>query len=481
MGSNEESFADLFAASFDAKRADLRVGDKVRARVIAVDSNSVFFDTGSKVDGVADKAEFLTSEGVMALNDGDEIDLYVVSRNLGELKLSKALSGAGGLDVLQEAFSNQLPIEGKVKETCKGGFAVTVLGQRAFCPVSQIDARYVETPEDYVGLAFLFLIVKFEERGRNIVVSRRKLLEIEAAKSAERLLQELSVGDIITGRVTRLASFGAFVELAPGVEGMVHISELGWSRLDKPEDIVQPGETLQAKVIGLESGKKGLKISLSVKQTGQDPWNTVLERFDAGQTVSGKVTRCAKFGAFVELEPGIEGMIHISELSYVKRVFNPEDVVNSGDVVTVKIKDIDAANRRISLSLREAEGDPWQDVAGKYPLGKRVEATVEKHEKFGLFLQLEPGVTGLLPKSKWREAADSPKIETLKPGDTLAVFVEEIDSAKRKITFGVGEAKVEEDWRPFSGAAAPAAPTAPTAPEAGSFAEKLKDAMTRKK
>lgn len=473
MGSNEENFADMLAASFDAKRADLRAGDKVRGKVIAIDANSVFIDTGSKNDGVADRVEFLTPEGELTIKEGDELDLYVVARNRSELKLSKALAGAGGFDLLHDAYSSQTPVEGKVKETCKGGFSVTIMGRRAFCPVSQIDNRFVENPEEYVGQSLPFLITKLEERGRNIVVSRRKLLEAQAAESVERLIQELKVGDVISGRVTRLASFGAFVEIAPSVEGMVHISELGWARLERTEDGVQSGDMITVKVIGLEQGKKGLKISLSVKQALADPWETASERFSAGQLVSGKVTRCAKFGAFVELEPGIEGMIHVSELSYVKRIFDPEDVVKGGDIVSVKIKEIDIANRRISLSLREADGDPWQEVPEKFPVGGKVQATVEKREKFGLFMTLAPGITGLLPKSKWKDSPDASKIEALRPGETLEVNVDEIDLSKRKITLGVGEAKVEDDWRQFSKKAAPA--------PAGGLAEKLMEAMARKK
>ncbi len=445
-----ENFAEMFEASLQSSHAEVNAGDKIRATIISVSGENVFFDTGTKIDGVAAKAEFLDKEGQFPFAEGDVLDLFVISVNSSEIRLSRALSGAGGAEMLREAFDHGLPVEGKVKETCKGGFTVTVMNRRAFCPVSQIDARYVANPEEYVGGTFSFAITRFEEKGRNIVLSRRKLLEEEARQAAERFRQEVKPGEFLEGKVSRLMQFGAFVELVPGVEGLVHVSEIGWSRVAQPGDVLQVGETVRVKIIDIvPDPKQGLRISLSIKQVAEDPWNSAGERFAPGQTVDGVVTRLAKFGAFVELAPGIEGLVHISELSYTTRVHKPEDVLSPGEKITIKIKELDLEKRKISLSLRDAEGDPWAEVPTKFKVGQTVSGILEKHEDFGCFVQLQPGVTGLLPKSKLKQSPNAQKIEALRPGETLAVVIEEILPDKRKITLGPADTRDEENWRRF--------------------------------
>jgi small subunit ribosomal protein S1 len=470
----EESFADLFEA-YDKKVNDnIRVGDKISGEIISIGRDAVFVDTGTRIDGVVEKAELLNEEGELDCRVGDVLELYAVSVRGGEIRLSKAVAGGGGLELLQDAYEESIPVEGKVNALNKGGFDVLLGQKRAFCPISQMDLHYVEKPEDYVGQTLEFLITDFEEEGRNIVVSRRKLLDQAVQKARKSFFQELVVGDQMPGKVTKLMPFGAFVELTSGVEGLVHISELGWSRVEEPADVLQVGDTVQVKVIGVAPDEKSdqMKISLSIKQTLEDPWLTVTERFKEGDVTEGKVTRCAPFGAFVEIEPGIEGLVHISEMSYRKRILKCEDVVSPGDRVQVMIKEIDQQRQRISLSMRDVEGDPWAGVGRKYRAGQAVEGIVEKHEKFGIFVSLEPGISALLPKSRMRESAKPGNIEKLKPGDTVPVVIENVNVEERKISVGPGDAQDEGEWRRF----------VPGKDEGlGSLGEKLKQALAAKK
>ena len=472
-GSEEEDFAALFETYQDVIKADLQVAEKVKGKIISIGRDAVFVDIGRKIDGVVDKAELLDEEGQISCREGETIELYVVSISESEIRLSRALSGIGGLDILRDAYANEVPVEGKVAQTCKGGFNVDILHRRAFCPISQMDLEFVETADDYVGQACRFLITQIEEGGKNIVVSRKKLLKQEQAKVAKEFFEELTIGSVLEGRVKRIVPYGAFVELAAGVEGMVHISELSWSRLENPAEVISSGEAITVKIVDIKEGDtpSGKKIALSVKQLESDPWDTADDRFNIGQKITGKVTKCVKFGAFVEIFPGIEGLVHISEMSYIKRILKPEDVVSSGQTVSVVIKAIDSDKRRISLSLRDAEGDPWLNVPEKYRIGQRVAGTIEKKENFGYFVTLEPGVTGLLPKSNISKAVQPGMIEKLKEGDAVNVIVEKLDAADRKIALTPADLADEGDWKSFiKGSQASLSP----------LAEKLQQALRTK-
>lgn len=462
-----KAMADLLEAYEKDKKPRVHVGDRIKGEIIAIGKDTVFVDTGTKIDGVVDIEELIDAERNLPYQVGDTLELYVTSISRSGITLSRAISGIGGDHILEEAFEKHVPVEGKVKGLVKGGFEIEILKRRAFCPVSQIDLRYVNTPEDFVGQTFEFLITQFEEGGKNIVVSRRVLLEQEQQKNREIFLQTLNVGSTVTGRVTKLMPFGAFVELSPGVEGLVPISEMGWARTEKVEDVVQAGDTISAKIIVMS----GEKITLSLKQISGDPWNTVTERYKQGDTLRGKVTRLTKFGAFVELEPGIEGLVHISEMSYRKRVNKPEEVVSPGETVAVQVKGIDTEKKRISLSMKEAEGDPWVDIEQRYPIGKPIEGTLEKKEKFGWFIALEPGITGLLPKSRLDRASDPAALDKLKEGSPIKIRVEEINKTDRKLSLGLAEGG-EEDWQQFTAAESSAL---------NPLAAKLQKAMSKKK
>jgi small subunit ribosomal protein S1 len=470
----EESFADLFESYSAGMNDNIRVGDRVRGRIISIGTNSVFVDTGTKADGVVEKSELLDEDGQLSLVEGDELDLYVVAADESEIRLSRAISGIGGVNMLREAWEQRIPVEGKVVAAIKGGFQVDVIKQRAFCPISQMDLTYVEDPEVYVGRTFPFIIKRFEERGRNIVISRRDILQKEMEASREAFMEQLDAEAVFEGTVVRIMPFGAFVSLAPGVEGLVHISELSWSRLDTPEQAVKVGDRLQVKVLGIKDGDKPgtKKISLSVKQAMGDPWADAPNRIRVGDKLMGKVTRCANFGAFIELLPGIEGLVHISEMSYTRRVMRPEEVVAPGDEIMVMVKEFDLDRKRISLSIKDAEGDPWADIEEKFKPGRTVQGRVEKKEAFGIFVNLAPGITGLLPKSKMAASEKAAQIDALKPGAAITVTIDGVNARERKISLGTGDAAEDQGWQEFAGG---------TADTMGSLGDQLKKALSQQK
>ncbi len=470
VSGESEDFSALYESYSAGIIGQLQVGDKISGEIIAIGHDAVFLDTGTKVDGVVDKKELLDAKGQFPYTLGDRLELFVVVAGEGEIKLSKALSGMGGRQMLMDAFRNRIPVEGRVTGICKGGFDVEVMKQRAFCPLSQMDVKYVETPEGYVGQTHLFYISQLEEKGRNIVISRRKLLEQERQKARQDFFDALSTGTVLSGTVSRLMPYGAFVELIPGVEGMVHISELNWSRLDNPAEAVNTGDRIDVKVIGIDAtaGTGSEKISLSVKQLLADPWESAGDRIQPGDIINGRVRRCAPFGVFVEIEPGIEGLVHISEMSYVKRVLKPEDIVSPGDQVTVMVKTFDEDKRRVSLSIRDADGDPWFAVLERYPVGRIVTGVIEKLAKFGVFVTLEPGITGLLPKSKMDQTAEQGYSRKLKSGDAITVTIEAIDREKRRITLVPGDGSATGDWHQYRPG---------ESSSLGQLGEKLKEAM----
>ncbi|MFW6115044.1 MAG: 30S ribosomal protein S1 [Thermodesulfobacteriota bacterium] len=474
MSGGEEEFAELFESYSGRGLEAVEVGAKVRGEIISIGKENVFVDIGAKSDGVVEKAELLDDEGEMPFEQGDTLELYVVSLSDNEVRLSKAISRASAPRFLRDAFDKSIPVEGKVKGLIKGGFHVELMHRRAFCPLGQIDLRYVENPEAHVGNTYNFLITQFDEEDRNIVVSRREHLNRELNADREKFLRDLTVGAEREATVKRVLPYGAFLELFPGIEGMVHISELSWARLDKPEEVLALGDTVRVKVIGIEGADQpdAMRITLSMKQLSQDPWDSVRKKFHEGDKAIGRVTRCAEFGAFVEIAPGIEGLVHISEMSYTKRVLRPQDVVDEGEVVSVVIKEIDPEKRRVSLSIKEAEGDPWLEVNDKYHVGQSVEGTFEKKEHFGCFISLEPGITGLLPKSNLARSPDPSSIEKLRQGDAIAVVIEKIDSDERKITLAPSVPGAEAHWRSFAG---------DSGKSLGSLGEKLQQALKSKK
>jgi small subunit ribosomal protein S1 len=356
----EEDFASLFAAS-EAKgpkqERRVRAGDNVRGKVIAVGSETAFVAIGGKAEAVISLAEFRNPEtGEITLAIGDQLEATVTddgSRS-GSIVLKKTFGRGGHVPgELEQALAHGIPVEGTVTGQNKGGFDVQVMGLRAFCPASQIDNRRREGTE-YVGQRFRFRVTKIEGNGRNIVVSRRQVLEEESAKLAEQTWETVKVGATVSGTVTSIRDFGAFVDLG-GVEGLIHVSELGYGRSQHPSDIVKVGETVQAQVVKIEPDPKtGQKrIGLSLRALAPDPWSVVASQFPIGMTVIGKVRKLEAFGAFVEIAPGIDGLVHVSKMVTDRRISHPKQAVTVGDQIEVTVLGVDQEQRRISLSMVE--------------------------------------------------------------------------------------------------------------------------------
>ena len=358
--SDEEDFAALFAASEQPAKHRARkiaAGDVVRGRVIAVGATSAFVAVGGKAEAVIDVSEFRdAATGEIGVKEGDEIEATVVDdgASSGSIVL-KRVAGRGGHvpGELEQAFANGIPVEGMVTGENKGGFDVQLGAVRAFCPGSQIDRRR-SVGTQYVGQRLRFRITKLDPHGRDVVVSRRQLLEDEAAQQAVTTWADLREGAVVTGTVTSLREFGVFVDIG-GIDGLIHVSELGYTRVTNPADVLQVGQRVEAKVVKLERGTSGGpgRVGLSLRALAPDPWANVRERFPVGSSVRGTVRRLEQFGAFVELEPGIDGLVHVSRMALDRRISHPRQVVSIDDAVDVTVVEIDLAKRRIGLSMVE--------------------------------------------------------------------------------------------------------------------------------
>ena len=440
-------FAQLFESSLQDIGKKLKAGDRIRGEILSIGKEEVFVSTGTVTDGVVLKPELVDKEGVFSHKVGDTLDLFVTQVRGGQIFLSPKPTSKNLAEGLEDAFDMMLPVEGRVTETCNGGFRVLLMGQTAFCPISQMDLKRIDQPETYIGKKFEFMVTQFDRR--NVVVSRRKLLEEQKGVSQATFLEDHKVGDVVKGVVMRLEKFGAFIELAPGLEGLAHISELSWSRVANPAEAVQLGQEVDVKIIKMEEEAGRMKISVSVKQVEAHPWTNLPSHIEYGKIVEGKVTRCMKFGAFVEVAPGIEGLIPLGEMSYTKRVMSSDELFKEGEKILVMIKEVRPDDRRISLSLRDAGSDPWAMVPVNFAVGTIVKGRVERREPYGLFVKLDEGITGLLPKSKAMENGEFP-YDKIKVGDDVTVQVAEVRQEERKLSLQVPADPDAEAWRGFS-------------------------------
>lgn len=449
----EASFEELLA-QHDAGAKRLQPRQKISGTVIAISGDSVFVDVGLKQDGVLDRSEILDVDGNEKISQGDSIEAWVTSVSPQGIRLSRSMTGSG-FAALEEAKDAGIPVEGRVKGACKGGYEVEVMGKNAFCPGSQMES--FPPDEDLAGRQMQFLVTRIENHGRNIVVSRRALLERERKENLDKLLQSINIGDIAEGRISRLAPYGAFVELAPQVEGLIHISELGWSRVSSPDEAVSVGDPVRVKVVSIVKDDKGqTRIGLSIKQATGDPWLEIGDKFKPGDLITGIVRRLAPFGAFVEIAPGIEGLAHVSELSWERRIAKPEDILAVGDSVSVKIKDIVPETRKISLSIRDAVGDPWANLGDEIAAGARIRGTIESAGQAGLFVKLAPGITGLLPRGVISKSSTAKQLSSLAPGDEIEVVIRSVDHAARRIALQTleesekSQEEMDDSWRKHS-------------------------------
>ena len=355
-------------------------GDQVKGRVVAINEEQVFIDLGGKAEGVMDAASLRDAEGQLSVAVGDEVTAMVAGvEEDGSLRLgnqqSRHLHGAAELE---QAYRQQVPVQGRVTGVIKGGVEVQVAGQRAFCPASQVDTRFVEDLNEFVGQHLDFRITKFEGgRHLNLVVSRRLVLEEEQRARAEALRANLKEGAVLSGTVTSLQDYGAFVDLG-GLEGMIHISELAFHRVKHPSEILSVGQPLEVSVLRIDqtdNPKRPEKIALSIRALARDPWAEAAQKFSVGSRVQGQVTRLQPFGAFVELAPGIEGLIHVSELGAGKRITHPQEVLSPGQAVEASVLAVDLEKRRISLTLDETKAAEAQsDLAAYAPATKSAES-----------------------------------------------------------------------------------------------------------
>jgi small subunit ribosomal protein S1 len=467
----EEDFAAMLEASFQTRH--LEKGELVNGIIVSIGPESVLVDVGGKGEAVINADELKNSEGVIDLAVGDRIEAMVVS-TAGGVKLSRRLAGAGASDrQFEDAFQSGLPVEGKVDREVKGGYEVRLGRQRAFCPVSQMDLRGADAAI-HVGNVYQFRIIEYKDGGSNIIVSRRALLEEEQRVNAAAIRETIVPGAVLTGRVASIRDFGAFVDLGAGIQGLLHISEMAWSRLSSAAELVKPGEEITVKILRVD--EEGKKISLGLKQLSEDPWLKVSSVYKVGQRIPGRITRIAEFGAFVELEPGIEALAHVS-------TFPPSlsgswsSQITPGMEGTCEILSIDLEQKRIGIALM-AEGSAGTKgtAGGRMGIvpGARLIGKIERHEKFGVFVFLSPGRTGLIPMSETGVAKGSDVQRTFPVGTDVEVVVLDVDPSGRRIrrsAKAVLDAREAEEVREWSERQAPAAEGF------GTLADKLRSAL----
>ena len=343
---SDESFADLFQAK-TVSRPTMKPGDRIEATVVGISGENIFLDVGAKSEGVLAAAELRNEAGELTVGIGDRVRVYLLPKRGGEMACTTRLGGGQTTPrEIEEAFEAGIPVEGKVTAEVKGGFSVTVAGHRCFCPYSQMDIRRVEQADSYLDKTLAFKIMEFSSQGRNIILSARALQEEQRAREREQLKEQLREGVQVSGTVTSVRDFGAFVDIG-GVDGLIPISELAWGQTDRVEDVLSLGQQVQVVVKRLDWDRD--RISLSLRETTENPWDKAAERYPAGSVHQGRVSRLAAFGAFVTLEAGVDGLLHISRLGAGRRIHHPREVVEVGQELTVKIESVDTAQQRIAL------------------------------------------------------------------------------------------------------------------------------------
>ena len=472
MSEPEEDFASMFAASLKAKRVDK--GQTIGGTVVAIGPAVAFVDVGGKGEALIDVAELKDDDGVLNVAVGDRIRAVVVSTEGGITLSRRLVRGAATGARLEEAYRTGLAVEGKVERDVKGGYEVRVGGQRGFCPFSQIDIVRTADPAVHVGRTYTFRITEFSDR--NLVVSRRTILEEEQRAGAAEARRAVVPDAIITGRVVSVRDFGAFIDLGSGVQGLLHVSEMGWSRVSDPSKVVAPGESITVKVLRVDPATE--KIALGLKQLLDDPWIAAASTYQVGQVRTGRVTRLTEFGAFVEFEPGVEGLAHVSTFPPTGHSKGWTQSVPVGTTGPFEVLSIDLEKRRIGVA-RVEEGTSRaagavSAGAGLAP-GARVTGKVERHEKFGVFVYLAPGRTGLMPLSETGLARETDVAKAFPVGTEIEVVVLEADLAGKRIRVSrkaVQDAKEAEVVREYTERA-----DASPAGGFGSFADQLRGAL----
>ncbi|MFM2245083.1 MAG: hypothetical protein RL071_1157 [Pseudomonadota bacterium] len=410
-----------FAGFFDQylERESIREQSVVSGRVINIEGDRVIVDVGYKAEGVIAAAEFRDEDGNLTIAVGDTVDVYLgaMSEEEGQLTLSKRRADEmKAWEEISKAYEADQTVRGQVTSRVKGGLNVDI-GVKAFLPGSQVDLRPVKNLEKLIGETLDFKIIKFNKRRGNIVLSRRVLLEEERLRQRKETLKDLQVGVVMKGVVKNITDYGAFIDLG-GIDGLLHITDMTYGRINHPSEMVEVGQALEVKILKFDPETQ--RVSLGYKQIRPDPWEEVDLKYPVGAIVRGKVVSMPDYGIFVELEDGIEGLVHISEMTWNKRVKHPSKLVNLNDLVEAKVIGVDVENKRISLSMRELEQNPWELVEERYPIGSIVQGKVRNITDFGLFVGIEEGIDGLVHISdmSWSQRVKHPS-EIYKKGDDV--------------------------------------------------------------
>ena len=432
----EESFAALFEESLN--RQEMRAGEVITAEVVRIDQNFVVVNAGLKSESYIPLDEFRTDRGELAAQVGDYVQVAIeqLEDGYGETRLSrdKAKRIAAWND-LDKALNDAILVKGMITGKVKGGLTVMVNGIRAFLPGSLVDMRPVKDTTPFEGKEFEFRVIKLDRKRNNVVVSRRAVLEASMGEERQKLLETLKEGTVVKGIVKNITDYGAFVDLG-GIDGLLHITDLAWRRVRHPSEVLSVGDELEAKVLKFDQEKN--RVSLGLKQLGEDPWVGISRRYPQGTRLFGKVTNLTDYGSFVEIEQGIEGLVHVSEMDWTNKNIHPTKVVQLGDEVEVMILEIDEDRRRISLGMKQCMSNPWDDFAINHKKGDKVRGQIKSLTDFGVFIGLEGGIDGLVHLSdlSWSLSGEE-AVRQYKKGDEVEAVVLNIDVEKERISLGI--------------------------------------------
>jgi small subunit ribosomal protein S1 len=433
-----------FAAMFEASETTAGVeiggeGQIVSGTVVQMHHDSVIVDIGGKSEGVISKSEFVGADGTFAVKVGDRVDVFIESRESDDGLISLSKEKADKMKVWDEisaACERDEIIEGTISQRVKGGLSVTIRGGvKAFLPGSQVDLRPIRNLEKLIGQTYEFKVIKFNKKRGNIVLSRRVLLERERDQMKQKTLQTLEEGMTVTGTIKNLTEYGAFVDLG-GIDGLLHITDMSWGRVNHPSEVFKVGDEVTVKVLKYNAETE--RVSLGMKQTQEDPWNHVEEAYPLGKRVRGKVMSLTDYGAFVELEPGVEGLIHVSEMSWTKKVKHPSKLLEMGAEVECQVLEVDSRAKRISLGLKQLEPDPWTLFTDKYKPGDKIGGKVRSLTDYGVFVGIEEGVDGMVHKTdlSWTVKVNNPA-DLYNKGDDVEAIILSINHDEKKVSLGV--------------------------------------------
>ncbi len=431
-----EEFEALLNESFEIDTP--QEGTVVKGRVLNVEAGQAIIDVGYKMEGRVDLKEFSNPGETPELQPGDEVEVYLrqVENAKGEAVISREMARREeAWDRLEKAYADENRVEGAIFGRVKGGFTVDLGGAVAFLPGSQVDVRPVRDAGPLMGLKQPFQILKMDRRRGNIVVSRRAILEESRAEQRAEVIANLSEGQAVDGVVKNITEYGAFVDLG-GVDGLLHVTDMAWRRVNHPSEILSIGETVKVQVIKIN--KETHRISLGMKQLQADPWDTVEQKFPIESVHTGRVTNITDYGAFVELEPGVEGLVHVSEMSWTKKNVHPGKIVSTSQEVEVMVLEIDTAKRRVSLGLKQTMRNPWEQFAESHPAGTPVEGEVKNITEFGLFIGLDHDIDGMVHLSdiSWDRHGEE-AIQDFRKGDVVQAVVTEVDVEKERISLSI--------------------------------------------